>query len=513
MTKVSKPIVHRRDHEHGGTDPIRISWESISSFGDYSAYVQSLSNLVGYWRLGEGASPWLDTSPFANAHLAKTTAGSAAMVDSVTGALPAAQDDGAVEFNGTASVQGDYLTPAAGTETRFQFTTTAYTIACWAKLSSDCGGIASSMIVGTNSPANGGWELSAYNGQKFGHRRTATGGSPTTGILGPAVALNEWVFLTATWQSSTGHQLFYNAALVGTDPGSTTVPNFTLHVGSMATGGPVYGAFDGSVDEIAIWSRVLTNDEIEGLYLRGGPAPAETWIPVTIVDAKGDLIAGTAADTVARLPIGANGQILTADSTQATGIKWAAIPGGGMVADTLWDAKGDLAVGSAADTGARLPVGSNGQVLTVDSTQTLGIKWAAAASGGGVTEIDYTEMTTDITISATTAATANTIVTASAHTFTAVKICIEFFCASVQLSASSGVLIHLWDGSTDLGRIGFLDASGVTSAQYHPMLLRRFLTPSAASHTYSIRAWKGGTAVFSGTAPLLATYIRITTGG
>jgi hypothetical protein len=42
-----------------------------------------------------------------------------------------------------------------------------------------------------------------------------------------------------------------------------------------------------------------------------------------IVDAKGDLIAATAADTPARLAIGTNGQILTADSTAATGIKWA----------------------------------------------------------------------------------------------------------------------------------------------------------------------------------------------
>ena len=42
-----------------------------------------------------------------------------------------------------------------------------------------------------------------------------------------------------------------------------------------------------------------------------------------IIDAKGDLIAATAADTPARLAVGTNGQVLTADSTAATGIKWA----------------------------------------------------------------------------------------------------------------------------------------------------------------------------------------------
>jgi hypothetical protein len=54
-------------------------------------------------------------------------------------------------------------------------------------------------------------------------------------------------------------------------------------------------------------------------------------IASTIVDAKGDLIAATAADTVARLAVGANDTVLTADSTQATGLKWATPAGGGKV--------------------------------------------------------------------------------------------------------------------------------------------------------------------------------------
>lgn len=48
-----------------------------------------------------------------------------------------------------------------------------------------------------------------------------------------------------------------------------------------------------------------------------------TGIPATIIDAKGDLIAGTAADTAGRLAVGANGTVLTADSGETTGLKWA----------------------------------------------------------------------------------------------------------------------------------------------------------------------------------------------
>lgn len=56
-----------------------------------------------------------------------------------------------------------------------------------------------------------------------------------------------------------------------------------------------------------------------------------TAIAKSIVDAKGDLIAATAADTVSRLAVGTNGQVLTADSAEATGVKWAAAASGGMV--------------------------------------------------------------------------------------------------------------------------------------------------------------------------------------
>ena len=49
----------------------------------------------------------------------------------------------------------------------------------------------------------------------------------------------------------------------------------------------------------------------------------------TIVDAKGDIIAATAADTVARLASsGVNDQVLTIDTSTATGLKWAAVAAG-----------------------------------------------------------------------------------------------------------------------------------------------------------------------------------------
>jgi len=59
-----------------------------------------------------------------------------------------------------------------------------------------------------------------------------------------------------------------------------------------------------------------------------------SWInadPLTILDAKGDLISATAADTPARLAVGTNGQVLTADSSTSTGLKWAAVASGKLL--------------------------------------------------------------------------------------------------------------------------------------------------------------------------------------
>jgi hypothetical protein len=59
-------------------------------------------------------------------------------------------------------------------------------------------------------------------------------------------------------------------------------------------------------------------------------------IAKSIVDAKADIIVGTAADTVARLGVGANGTILTADSTVSpTGLKWATPASGGKLLQVI----------------------------------------------------------------------------------------------------------------------------------------------------------------------------------
>jgi hypothetical protein len=79
----------------------------------------------------------------------------------------------------------------------------------------------------------------------------------------------------------------------------------------------------------------------------------EGGIQPTIVDAKGDLITATAADTPARLAVGANDTVLTADSSTATGLKWATPAAGSMtlISTTALTGASTITISSIPTTG------------------------------------------------------------------------------------------------------------------------------------------------------------------
>lgn len=93
-----------------------------------------------------------------------------------------------------------------------------------------------------------------------------------------------------------------------------------------------------------------------------------------LLTTKGDLYTRSTVNT--RLGVGTNGQLLSADSTQTTGLKWINAP-----ATSPLTTKGDIYTYST--TNAKLSVGTTGQILSADPTQATGLRWINNSGGGG----------------------------------------------------------------------------------------------------------------------------------
>jgi len=100
---------------------------------------------------------------------------------------------------------------------------------------------------------------------------------------------------------------------------------------------------------------------------------------------------------------GTTGQVLAKASGTDLDFSWVAQDDSNAIQNAIVDAKGDLIAATAADTPARLAVGTNGQILTADSSAATGIKWADPAGGGGkILQVIYASTTTTTTITTTT---------------------------------------------------------------------------------------------------------------
>ena len=119
---------------------------------------------------------------------------------------------------------------------------------------------------------------------------------------------------------------------------------------------------------------------------------------------------------------------------------------------TAIDAKADLIVGTGADTFARLAVASTaGYLLSVDSAETTGLKWAAPAGGGKVLQVVQASTTTQTTVASTNYTDTNltaTITPTSATSTILVMVSQRFY--QTRQSTSSNTSLQIVRGATSV---------------------------------------------------------------
>lgn len=180
-----------------------------------------------------------------------------------------------------------------------------------------------------------------------------------------------------------------------------------------------------------------------------------------------------------------------------------------------WSVRGDGLMQWLGDAAATLYRSAAG-VLKTDGTLNAvgGLQVNGLALPG--TELGYDQITANVTVSATAEATGTLILTCAAHTFDGQPVIMEFFTPYFYINNTNTLIVNLFEGSTNLGRIASKQTNTGSGGGNADALLAHFrFTPTAGSHTYKITAFVNGNsgtigAGAGGTGVLVPAFVRFT---
>ena len=133
-------------------------------------------------------------------------------------------------------------------------------------------------------------------------------------------------------------------------------------------------------------------------------------------------------------------------------------------------------------------------------------------------EINYTQITAPVSVTATVEASGTVCITTPAITFDGAPVMVELFAPYVSVPPGAGVIcfVSMFEGATQIGRFGLVSCTaGASYTQYTPFHGRLRFTPTAGAHTYTVTAYQsGGNCNFGagagGTGLYMPAFIRFT---
>jgi hypothetical protein len=169
--------------------------------------------------------------------------------------------------------------------------------------------------------------------------------------------------------------------------------------------------------------HVFTGDD--ATFFTTGVATADGAIPKSIVTTKGDIIGATTSATPARVAIGTNGQVLTADSTQSAGLKWST------------PATTDLSFNAQTGTTYQLVIGDLNKLVTLSNASgiTLTVPNGTFSAGQqiNVQQIGAGQVTI--------ASDGTTVLTSTGATSTAPKLRAQYSAATIICTSSNNFTV------------------------------------------------------------------------
>jgi hypothetical protein len=207
---------------------------------------------------------------------------------------------------------------------------------------------------------------------------TPPGGAPTQTYVG-----DWWLASSSTWT--------YIAAGFQPPYASTTTPglvrlstNAETQAGTDATEAVTPASLQSKVsDSVSTTSSttIASSTAVKSAYDLANAA-----VPTACYTALGSLVAGTGSGTIGTLGIGTNGQFLAANTSCSTGVQWCTISLA-CIPCSAFTSVGQILAGTGTSTFAALGIGTNNQILSVDTACATGLKWITAS---GVNLIGYT---------------------------------------------------------------------------------------------------------------------------